>query len=443
MTTTNTSTTPSPTTDFNPTSFLHILPHILLPILLILAYFPPPFRGRAPLFLALLAIVQWQCTTSPWPPNAGDTRALRYGLNSSWIFALPVVERMVMHTPEKDFFRVVDDDDSDKVKKGKSQLVREWSCGKLWRAVRLVCTPRAVGWNFGSRMINDQRKEMRRRRLAKERQLQRGQFAVRSLVRAFACYLAWDLVMLAEKKVVTIPDAESWRWGWSREALGEMAKVELIMLATVYLGMNLWFETAAAIGSGLGLNQPEEWPPLFGSLFDCYTTANVWGKFWHQYLRQPCLGFSRRLVELLHVPRRSTLAYLIHLTNAFLISTFFHVLSVGTVAGGYYPLRSLISDMSIFFMLQPVGAMIEGAVMALFARYVWAPKGKGGPEGTTRRSRIAEVVIPSVCQGVGYVWVVCWFFVTSFWFVKGYAGVGTQNWKLPYSIMERVLVCGN
>jgi len=173
-------------------------------------------------------------------------------------------------------------------------------------------------------------------------------------------------------------------------------------------------------------------------LFDCYTTAGVWGKYWHQYIRQPCLGFSRYFVEVLRVPRRSSLAYLIHLTNAFLISTFFHVLSIGAVAGGYYPLRNLISDMSIFFMLQPVGAAIEGATMALFSRYVWAPSKKDRQQ-QTRRERVAEAVMPAVCRILGYLWVICWFFVTSFWFVRAYAGVRMQDWKLPYSIVGEVL----
>jgi len=155
-------------------------------------------------------------------------------------------------------------------------------------------------------------------------------------------------------------------------------------------------------------------------------------------VRQPCLGFSRYYVEILHIPRRSSVAYLIHLTNAFVISTFFHVLSVGTVAGGYYPLRNLISDMSIFFMLQPIAAVIEGSVMAFFARYVWAPCAKDRKDWT-KYDEFAEVVVPLVCQLCGYVWVVCWFFVTSWWFVKAYAGVRMQDWKIPYSVMGKLL----
>ena len=262
LTTQTTTTTPidattTTTVNLAPTSPLHILPHILLPLLLIAAYFPPPFRGRAPLFLVLLALLQWQCTISPWPPNTGESRALRYGLSCSWIFVLPVIERLVMHTPEREFFRVEDDDnDATKKRKKEQAVVRDWSWGKFWWAVRMVCTPRAVGWNFGGRGINSLRAGMRRKRLAGERGVTRGEFAVRSLARAAVCYLVWDLIMLVEERT-DIPDGRTWGWGWEGEALGKVAVVEGFMLGTVYCGMRMQFEMAAAVGVGLGINQPE------------------------------------------------------------------------------------------------------------------------------------------------------------------------------------------
>jgi hypothetical protein len=250
--------TPPPTPSLMPNSPLHILPHILLPILLVLSYFPPPFRFRAPLFLALLALLQWACTTSPWPPNAGTTRALRYGLSSSWIFLLPTVERIVMHTPERDFFRVEDANDDEVTKKRKNtELVKEWSFAKLWRGMRLVCTPRAVGWNFASRSLNEERARIREARLAGKRGTGRWEFVVTCLTRAVVFYLVWDGIMLVERRVVFPPEGERWEWGWSGEELGRVAVVEAAMLGTVYCGMRLQFELAAAVGVGVGVNRVE------------------------------------------------------------------------------------------------------------------------------------------------------------------------------------------
>ena len=95
--------------------------------------------------------------------------------------------------------------------------------------------------------------------------------------------------------------------------------------------------------------------------------------------------------------------------------------------------------MTIFFMLQPVGAMIEGAAMALFARFVWAPAKDGQDQDLSKRNKVLEVVMPAACRLFGYVWIICWFFVTSFWFVRAYAGVRMQDWKLPYSILGHLL----
>lgn len=449
-----------------PASPLHVLPFIILPFIAALANFPPPFRGRGLLVFVLIALLEWGCTTSPWPPNIGDPRALRYGLSSSWMFILPVVERALMHTPEKEFRRVVEEDSATASAPEKAQpekeeqskdtttttttttpalekstpatLIPEFSLPKLWFSIRLACTPRAIGWTFGSRSINAQRALIRKRRLAGEQGYSRFEFAATNLLKAAVHYLVWDLVMLIEPRI-DIPPGEEWVWAWDREVLGRIAAVEGIMLATVWCGMNLQFELCAAMGVGLGINEPEEWPDLFGSFLECWSVGNVWGRFWHQYIRQPCLGFSRWYVEVLRIPRRSSLAYFIHLTNAFAISTFFHVLSIGTTAGGYYPLKMLISDMSIFFMLQPVGTSIEVAVIALFSRYVWAPSKPEGKLHRSRGRRVADAAMPVICGLFGYVWVLCWFYVTTFWFVKAYAGVRMQDWKTPYSIMGKVL----
>ncbi|KAL2130110.1 hypothetical protein VTI74DRAFT_6889 [Chaetomium olivicolor] len=149
----------------------------------------------------------------------------------------------------------------------------------------------------------------------------------------------------------------------------------------------------AAVGVGLGFSEPEDWPPVFGSLADCYTVGHVWGKFWHQYIRQPCLGISFFIVEKLHIPRRSIFAYFVHLLVAFVISDFFHVMSVGTVAGGYYPLENLIADFSAFFLLQTAAGTAEAFIIGFFSQFLKlstepitqdpSPKQQLGPETGT------------------------------------------------------------
>lgn len=194
-----------------------------------------------------------------------------------------------------------------------------------------------------------------------------------------------------------------------------------------------------------------------------------------------------------------------HLTNAFVISDFAHFLAVGAMAKGFYPLRNVVYDLSIFFLAQPLSVMIEDAATGLFTHYLsrrWlilaAPlvlgnnnKGSRYPSqrqsdqdsggesssdaspvnantaatGATGNNATAscgrtnnrdsgpgvsttvgsvdsvdavDVVTLALCRLAGYVWVLVWFSVTGWWFVKAYAGVRMQDWKLPYSILERL-----
>ncbi|KAM7217650.1 membrane bound O-acyl transferase family domain containing protein [Rhypophila decipiens] len=398
-----------------PADPLSVLPHILLFIVLLLAFYPPPFRFRGAIICTLVALLDWRSTVSLWPPNIDDTRPFKYGIASSWIFVLPVVQRVLIQLPEKDFWRLDEEEETHR------PSPREWSWKKLRWSISLFATPRAVGWNFGSRKMNAQREEIRRARLALSDTGGGG-------AAAFACYLVWDLVAVANRRVI-VPRGEEW-WSWDPEIMVKILWLEILMGITVYVGMNMQFDIAAAIGVGLRLNEPEDWPPLFGSITDCYTIANVWGKFWHQYMRQPCLGTSHfllahlntlisRLPRRLHIsqiPKHSLVPYLFHLLTAFAISTFFHALSVGTVAVGVTPVRGIIKDMAIFFMIQPFAAAFE--------------------------SFISTLVFWSAVFGrmVGYVWVLFWFYLTGQWFIRPYIDVGMVEWGLPFSFADWLLL---
>jgi len=128
--------------------------------------------------------------------------------------------------------------------------------------------------------------------------------------------------------------------------------------------------------------------------------------------------------------------------------------------------------MLIFFMLQPIGTMMESTAIALFNRLVWAPStfnmksqtrtntnarpshdqdGDGDARNmnlvtevlpNTRRDdddELQSLIIRPLCRVAGYMWVLCWFHVTSWPFIKAYAGVRMQDWQVPYSVVGRLL----
>jgi hypothetical protein len=61
---------------------------------------------------------------------------------------------------------------------------------------------------------------------------------------------------------------------------------ELLMCATVWGSWIAQYGTVAALGVGLGLSGPGDWPPIFGSPADADSVAGFWGRFWPGILRQ-------------------------------------------------------------------------------------------------------------------------------------------------------------
>lgn len=307
-------------------SQIDILPHLLLPFLLIGGYFLPPFRGRAAVFLALLTLIQWRCAVSSWPPNTGDTRAMRYGLATSWIFVLPVVERLVMHTPERDIWRVNEDEENDDEKSGpKNELkpnavstslltststlkrgaprttvpdpnvtaeklqarapeggttmtnkpqIPEWSSAKLLFALHLIASPRAVGYNISGRSVTTARARLWKAQ--KTGVLTRTRFVTQKFLTSAVCYVVWDAIMVVWQRVAAVPDA----WEWDSKTLREIGVAEVLMLGTVYCGMTMQFENAAGIAVGLGLSKIEVSVAFFpfGFLFT-YVDKSI-SEFW-------------------------------------------------------------------------------------------------------------------------------------------------------------------
>ncbi|KAB5585046.1 membrane bound O-acyl transferase family-domain-containing protein [Coniochaeta sp. 2T2.1] len=306
------------------TRFWDIAPHIVLSPLLLLAYYPPPFRHRGLLILLIVSFAAWRATISPWPPNEGPTQAQRYGLSCAWMYYFPVMERLLLHRPERDFFQFNSKNDGHP-----PAPPAEYSFGKLRWATELFASLRGVGWNIG-----------------------------------------------------------------------------------VFASMTMQYEMAATVAILLSISEPKDWPPLFGSIADCFTVGNVWGKFWHQYLRQPCLGFSHALIRLLRVPRLSKAAYFIHLAVAFLFSALFHTLSLAAVRPAWVPLGELVKDMGTFFLLQALAIVLETLALTYFRI-------------TSRRLR-----------WMGYVWVGCWFYATGWWLVKAYLEVGMAGWQPPFELIR-------
>lgn len=132
------------------------------------------------------------------------------------------------------------------------------------------------------------------------------------------------------------------------------------------------------------------------------------------------------------------MAYFIHLSTAFLISSFFHILGLFVVSHGYVSTRSLILDMGLFFMAQPSATLVEALVIRHCQAYVLniAPSNTEanslGPWSSKTNPRVLHIL----GYTLGYFWVISWFTFTGWWFVKDYIAIGVLEWSVPFSFCK-------
>ena len=216
---------------------LYVAPYVALPITLVASLFSPPFRWRGNIFAASICVVLWASTASPWPPNDGPLRPMRYGLACSWTFVLPVLEKLLVLVPERDCQRLEDKD---------ARPPPDFSWAKLRWALALFATPRGVGWTHGSTGPNAAREKMR------QQQISRARFVFGKIMQALLYYVVLDAIILAARKAEF---QES--WAWDALTVGMIVYGDVLMAATVYVTMMMQFDLAAAIGVSLYLSKPE------------------------------------------------------------------------------------------------------------------------------------------------------------------------------------------
>ncbi|MCJ1344594.1 hypothetical protein MMC31_002797 [Peltigera leucophlebia] len=78
---------------------------------------------------------------------------------------------------------------------------------------------------------------------------------------------------------------------------------------------------------GIGLDEPDDWPPLYGSPGQMYTIRRFWGKFWHRLVRRTYLSWGALFSQkLLRLRRHSTLDRFVTSFTVFFLSGVVHAL---------------------------------------------------------------------------------------------------------------------
>lgn len=207
-----------------------IIPHLLLPPLLFLPFYLPPFPGRNLIFgTATLGVIAAN-TVNTCP----DERTLRYGLSGSWIIYFPVLEKLLLHPyPERDFWRL------DR-RPHEAEYMGPFSLAKARWAAALLSSPRGVGWSHGSRKMPS----------GSEKTQGRLRFALDKVKTAVMSAVALEALLILNDNMA-IPES------WTIHQLPTCVLVDLLMGCSVYVTWTAQYSVLAGLSVAAGLSRPK------------------------------------------------------------------------------------------------------------------------------------------------------------------------------------------
>lgn len=275
-------------------------------------------------------------------------------------------------------------------------------------------SPRGIGWSF---------KDFRPVPVDPHH-CTRGAFIISRLRTIFACF--W-LMQAASLYMHSNPVFST---GASIASQGYILRcVNIIATYSGFYGfIYCYCSLLAVVAVAINHSEPQAWPHPFGHWKDAYTIRRFWGRTWHQNCRYIFTAFgphryNRRPWDELpsadpspRNPKDSWSRSYIRICNAFVCSALFHVCvdvavqfrlwqkysSMGMLSSGKGYAPFVIGVSASFYLLQPLGVLVEDAVMEVGKRL-------GVKAGLTTKL-------------IGYVWVWVW---VSFTLVPSFDGLRT------------------
>jgi hypothetical protein len=153
---------------------------------------------------------------------------------------------------------------------------------------------------------------------------------------------------------------------------------------------NTIYKILAMIFVGTGLDEPEDWPPLFGDIREATSIRNFWAKFWHRLVYRSYSSYGIWITKnVLRLPHSSFIGKLFINLYVFSMSGIVHALAIRQVqySCGYW-------EEIRFYVLNFFAILLETIVLAGFSKVT-----KGYKVNST------------VSKTIGYSWV----FMFLFW----------------------------
>ena len=130
-------------------------------------------------------------------------------------------------------------------------------------------------------------------------------------------------------------------------------------------------DVLALIFVGMGLDDPKDWPPLYGSPGQMYSVRRFWGKFWHRLVYRTYTAFGAVLCEkVLRLSSRSFFGRIVVHFLVFFLSGVVHALvtlQLGFTCGYWEDIA--------WFALNFAALLTEEGVQWLFSMLLTGPNG--------------------------------------------------------------------
>ncbi|KAK8007897.1 hypothetical protein PG989_001887 [Apiospora arundinis] len=214
----------------------------------------------------------------------------------------------------------------------------------------------------------------------------RPKFFLRSSLTIVVSYLLLELTTMAPSAADS-PKPNSILEHVLAKVLGTVA---FWLVLSLYL--SLIYSVLAAFQVLLFLNEPSDWPPLFGALSETWSVRRFWGIRWHQTLRKTFGSHARHFLMLLGVSPDGSVGRYATLTLVFAMSGALHWMADRILRVPWSE-----SGAMHYFLLQALGVFTEDVFMAAHRRH-------------------PLVRSPRMQRAIGYIWVVtCLVLSTSEW----------------------------
>lgn len=138
----------------------------------------------------------------------------------------------------------------------------------------------------------------------------------------------------------------------------------------------------------VGIDEPHDWPPLFGSIFDAYSLQRFWGRYWHRIGSPAQRVWGQALARCLSLRKGEAAEKTFVALFVFLVSGLTHYAVMWRVGAAQEPRAELL-----FMLLNFAGGLVEFIAKRVFFK-----------ERNAKATPVAWKVL-------GYVWVYVFFYI--------------------------------